>query len=254
MNRNRLLLVVLSMAIVCCMRVFANTEEITSQELQRLQEFENKGTPISLYNYDPKDDSKFKLLSMHLKYGNNVEFRQTAAEVLRNKGDRRVIPVLKEALKDKDPIVRSISAQGLVRLGEKNVGYAELEKLIEIGCVSALDDMTVWGQNNKRVPRDPIVIKLLRKALQSPNEDISIYAAQGLVAIGERGDDVYARMSEVINSSSNFEMQKRAINLLKEVGDDKSIDILKKAKHNTSQKLRREIDMALLTIEARQIK
>jgi HEAT repeat protein len=99
-------------------------------------------------------------------------------------GDKRSLPVLKEAVNDKDPEVRLQAAGVLLSLGEGDIALPVLDELARAGIsqsTTALDKLfmpslpKLWDERGKDI---------IIKALSYPGDEVKAYAALKLVDMG----------------------------------------------------------------------
>ena len=150
--------------------------------------------PLPLLNAEQEIDLTLRVAKEKLSYPKGVS---CAAEKLGWYQDKRVIPVLKELTKNKDPQVRLQAAGSLLILGEGDTALPVLDDLAKAGIQHlspfVVEKLFAWEIRNES-GKEPIIShtklwdkrgqELLIKALDYPSDEVKAAAATRLAEMG----------------------------------------------------------------------
>jgi len=188
-------------------------------------------------------DKAVNPLLSHLEDDSDVMVRAYCCLALGELGDKSAESPIKKAMKDKEADVRARAAEGLTAL-IKSKAIPELIELLkdkhETPRESAQNCMLKLG--------DSAVEPLINDCLvQSENPFLR---NQGSVILGRMGRKVVPRLIELLENSTDPDVQVITARTLKDIGDKSALEPIKNAadkytgKDEKSQKTRRSLDGA----------
>ncbi|MBI5778222.1 MAG: HEAT repeat domain-containing protein [Planctomycetes bacterium] len=190
-----------------------------------------------------KGDKAVDQLLRHLENDSDNMVRAYCCLALGEIGDKSAESPLKKALKDKDADVRARAAEGLTVL-IKSKAIPDLIEMLKdqhaTACESAQNCLLKLG--------DSAVEPLINDCLvQSENPMLRF---QGSTILGRMGKKVVPRLIELLESSSDPDVQVVTARTLKDIGDKSALEPIKNAaekytgKDEKSTKTRKHLDGA----------
>lgn len=180
--------------------------------------------------------------------------RKFAAECLSEFRDKRAIPHLKKALKDKDKEVQLKAAESLFKLGDESA-EAILINFAKEGYESALRTLCIIDDMFKeRKLRNKRAKDILKEALNYNSDYVRAVAAFYLAEFErEKASYLLPVIKEILEKSKDYKSKDTIIGALERIGTDEAVLLIGNALDDEDRSIRDEASRALTKLKREDI-